>query len=157
MEKVRTQTGRLLTFLCSEKEDSLAVPFLYIVSMEQKTKDNLIYLGVAGFIVAVLIAYIFYTDTTLGRIPRIPGPILWGMFSTPGIVALILERYWKYRRQRWLWFLSCAAALINIGAILIALALRWSPPVLLWSVATVVYVMVAFRVADSIVVRENTS
>jgi phosphatidylserine synthase len=125
--------------------------------MKSTTRDNLVYIGVALAVAAGFIFHMFYTERTTGKIQTLPGPVLWGILSTPGIAALILERYWKYRRQRWLWFLSCAAALINIGAILVALALRWSPPVLLWSVATVVYVMLAFRVADSIVVRENKS
>ncbi len=52
-------------------------PFL---KMKPTTKDNLIYLGVAGIIVAALVFYIFYTDRRMGKIPEIPGPILWGIF-----------------------------------------------------------------------------
>lgn len=86
--------------------------------MKQKTKDNLIYLGVAGTIVAALSYYIFYTDKTMGRIPKIPGPILWGVLSTPGIIALILERFWEHRRRLSLWVISGVVALINVSVIL---------------------------------------
>lgn len=125
------------------------VPFF---KMKQTTKDNLIYLGVAGGIVAGLIVYIFFTDRTLGRIPEIPGPILWGILSTPAIVSLILERYWKHRRRRSLWIISGAAGLANIAAMLIAFVLGWSPPVLVWSAATFLFLMAAFFVADQILV-----
>lgn len=37
------------------------------LEMKQKTKDNLIYLGVAGITVAALTSYIFYTDKTMGK------------------------------------------------------------------------------------------
>jgi len=68
--------------------------------MKQKTKDNLIYLGVGLTIAAGFTIYMFYTERTTGRIQEIPGPILWGILSTPAIVALIFERFWEYRGRR---------------------------------------------------------
>lgn len=121
--------------------------------MKQKTRDNLIYLGVAGVIVAVLTLYIFYTDKTMGRIPEIPGPILWGILSTPGIVALILERFWQYRRRWSLWLVSTIAAMINISAMVVAYSFHWNPPVIVWSVLTVLWVILVFIVAERFVVR----
>jgi len=121
--------------------------------MKQKTKDNLIYLGVAGTIVAALSCYIFYTDKTMGRIPKIPGPILWGVLSTPGIVALILERFWEHRRRLSLWVILGVVALINVSVMFIAYSSRWNPPVLVWSAATVLCLMAAFFVAGKILVR----
>lgn len=90
-----------------------------------------------------------------GRIEPIPGPILWGLLSTPVIFALILERYWKYRRRRSLWIISGAAGLANIAAMLVAFSLGWSPPVLVWSAATVFYLMGAFFVAEKILVQNR--
>jgi hypothetical protein len=52
--------------------------------MKQKTKDNLIYLGVAGTIAAALTFYLFYTDKTMGRTPEIPGRCS-GAFSLPPV------------------------------------------------------------------------
>jgi hypothetical protein len=116
--------------------------------MENKTKDNLIYLGVAGTIAAVLAFYVFYTDRTMGRIPKFSGPLLWGILSTPGIVALILERFWKHRRRRALWAILIAATSINISAVVAAYRWQWNPPVILWSTMTVLWMMVVFVVAE---------
>ena len=123
--------------------------------MKPKTKDNLIYLGVAGVIVAALTFYIFYTDERMGRIPNIPGPILWGILSTPGIVALIMERFWQYRHRRSLWIICLVAAAINASAMFIAYSLRWNPPVIVWSVMTVLWVIFVFVVTERFVVRDS--
>src|SRR5690242_10202103 len=108
--------------------------------MKQKSRDNLIYLSVGLGIAAAFTVYGIYTLKTTGDLPDIPGPVLWGILSTPVIVALILERYWKYRHRRSLWLLSFVAALINICAMLIAYALRWNPPVIVWSAMTLLWV-----------------
>lgn len=121
--------------------------------MKQKTKDNLIYIGVAGIILAALIFYISYTDRTLGRIPEIPAPILWGIISTPGIVALIMERYWEYRHRGSLWAVSIIAAFLNVSGMVIAYSFRWNPPVLVWFAITFLYVILLFVVAEKFVVR----
>src|SRR5690349_23565544 len=118
--------------------------------MKQRTKDNAIYLGVAGVIVAALTFYIFYTDRTLGRIPEIPGPILWGMISTPGLVALILERFWHLRHQRSLWVISIVAGVMNVFAMFLAYSFQWSPPAIVWSVITLLWLLIVFFVAEKI-------
>jgi len=117
--------------------------------MAHKTKDNLIYLGVAGTIAAALAFYVFYTDSMMGRIPKIPGPILWGILSTPGIVALVLERFWKHRRRRALWVVLIAAVSINVSAMVAAYSWQWNPPVILWSTMTALWVVVVFVVGDT--------
>jgi hypothetical protein len=124
-------------------------------NMERKTKDNLIYLGVAIAISSGLAFYIFYTDKTMGRIPKIPGPLLWGIFSTPGIVALILERFWKHRRRIALWVILIAAASINVSAMVAAYSWHWNPPVTLWSTMTALWVIVIFVLAEKILSRER--
>ncbi len=124
--------------------------------MEQKTKDNLIYLGLAGAIAAVLAFYIFYTDRTMGRIPRIPGPLLWGILSTPGIVALVLERFWKHRRRRTLWLILVAVASINVSAMVAAYSWQWNPPIILWSTMTALWVVVVFIVAEKLLSKEHS-
>src|SRR5947209_2937456 len=123
--------------------------------MKQKTKDNLVYLGVVGIIVAALTFYIFYTDRTIGTIPTIPKPILWGILSTPGIVALIFEQFWHHRRRRALWVISGAAASINASVMFIAYSSQWDLPVIVWSVATVLYVVVVFMVTKRFLVRNR--
>jgi peptidoglycan/LPS O-acetylase OafA/YrhL len=124
--------------------------------MKRKTKNNLIYLGVAGVIVTALAFYIFYTDRTMGRIPDIPGPILWGILSTPGIMALVLERFWEHRRRRSLWVILIIAALLNVSAMVVAYSFEWNPPVIVWSVMTVLWVIVVFTVAEKFVVPKNS-
>jgi hypothetical protein len=96
--------------------------------MKQKTKDNLIYLALAGAGVAALVLYIFYTDRTMGRIRQIPGALLWGILSTFGVTALILERFWKDRRRLVLWVILIAVASINVSAIFVAYSRQWNPP-----------------------------
>jgi hypothetical protein len=121
-----------------------------VFKMKQTTRDNFIYLGVAGVVVALLALYVFYTDHTMGRIPKIPGPILWGMFSTPVIVALVLERFWQYRRRYTLWIVSFVSALVNVAVIVVAYLLRWQAPLIVWSTATVAYVAITFFVTEKL-------
>jgi len=118
--------------------------------MRRTIKDNLIYLAVAGVIVAGLLFSILYTDKVLGRIPAIPGPILWGILSTPTIMALVLERYWRSRHRPILWVVSFAAAFINVCAMLAAYSLRWSPRPVVWSSITALWVMVVFIIAEKL-------
>lgn len=124
-------------------------------NMKQKTRDNLIYLGVAAIIVAALAFYIFYTDRTMGRIPDIPGAILWGVFSTPVVVALILEHFWKHRRRRALWVILLVVASINIAAVFIAYFWQWSPPVVVWSTMTCLWLVAVFVVTEKLVVPKK--
>jgi hypothetical protein len=124
--------------------------------MKDKTRDNLIYLGVGGAIVAAFTLYGIYAVKSTGALPDIPGPILWGIFSTPGIVALILERFWKYRRRGLLWVISIIAALINISAMFAAYSWRWNPPVIVWSAITVLWVVVLFVVAEKFLASERS-
>jgi Na+/melibiose symporter-like transporter len=123
--------------------------------MKQKTKDNLIYLGVAGAVAVALIFYVFYTDRTLGRIPDISGPILWGFLSTPVLVALVLERFWEYCRRRSLWIITVVAASTNMSLMFMAHCFRWDPPVIVCSAMTVVWVTVALVVAGKFVARSG--
>jgi peptidoglycan/LPS O-acetylase OafA/YrhL len=104
--------------------------------MKQTTRDNLIYLGVGLAVVAGLVTYMFYGEGTTGTIRDIPGPILWGILSTPGIVGLVLEGFWKYRRRPALWIILAVIAAINISVVTIAYFRGWSPPVLVWSMLT---------------------
>lgn len=134
---------------------NVQLPCPFFETMKQKTKDNLIYLGVAGVIVAALTFYILYTDRRMGRIPNIPGPILWGILSTPGIVALIMERFWRYRHRRSLWLICIVAAAINVLAMFTAYFLQWNPPVIVWSVMTVLGVIVVFVVTEKFVIRDS--
>ena len=123
--------------------------------MKQKTKDNFIYLGVAGIIAAALAFYVFYTDRTMGRIPEIPGPLLWGILSTPGIVALILERFWEYRRRPALWVILIIAASTNVSAIYIAHSVGWNPPITVWGLVTGLCLTVVFIVAKKFLVQDG--
>jgi hypothetical protein len=123
--------------------------------MKDKTKDNLIYLGVAGTIAAAATFYVFYTDKTLGRIPEIPGPILWGIFSTPGILALILERFWAYRARRALWVILIVTASANVCVTSIAYFRKWNPPLIVWSTMTTLLLTVIFIVAQKYLASEQ--
>lgn len=124
--------------------------------MKQKTRDNLIYLGVAGAIVAAFTLYGIYTVKTTGNVPDIPGSILWGILSTPGILALILERFWKYRRRGSLWVILIVAASINVSAVIIAYSFRWNPPVIVWSTITGLWVVLVFVVAEKFLAWERS-
>src|SRR5215469_10102744 len=116
--------------------------------MKQKTKDNLIYLSAGLAIAAGFTIHMLYTERTTGRIQEIPGPILWGILSTPLIVALILERFWQYRHRRSVWLISIVAGAINVSAILVAYFLHWNPPAIIWSTVTVLGVILVFKLAD---------
>lgn len=124
--------------------------------MNQKTKDNFIYLGVGLTVAAGFIIYMFYTERTTGRIQEIPAPILWGILSTPCIIGLIFERFWKYRRSRSLWVTSIAVTLINISAMFIAYFFHWNPPAIVWSTITLVCLIAVFAVAQKIVVGNHS-
>jgi di/tricarboxylate transporter len=118
--------------------------------MEQKSKDNLIYLAVAGALVVALVLYIVYTDRMMGRIPQIPGALLWGILSTFGVSALILERFWKHRRRLLLWVILIAVASINVAAIFAAYSRQWNPPIAVWSTIAGLSVVVVFVMADKL-------
>jgi hypothetical protein len=124
--------------------------------MKQKTKDNLIYLGVGLTIAAGFTIYMFHTERTTGSIQEIPGPILWGILSTPGIVALIFERFWEYRRRRSLWVISIVAASINVLAVFVAYSFRWNPPVIVWSAMTGLWIIAVFILAQKFVTRNRS-
>jgi hypothetical protein len=104
--------------------------------VKPKTRDNLIYIGVALTIVAAFTTYTFYGEGTTGTIRDIPGPILWGIISTPGIVALVMEGFWRYRRRLALWIILAVIAAINISVVTIAYRRGWNPPALVWSMVT---------------------
>jgi|SRR5271168_2441719 len=123
--------------------------------MEQSTRDNLIYLSVALCIVAAFAAYGIYTIKTTGAMPDIPGPILWGVVSTPVIVALMMERFWPYRRQPLLWASCLVAAAVNATATFVAYSFRWSPPVIVWSVLSVLWVIFVYAVTEKVLVRHS--
>jgi hypothetical protein len=123
--------------------------------MRQKTKDNLIYVGVGLIVAAGFTIYMFYTERTTGTIQQIPGPILWGILSTPCIVALIFERFWQFRRRLLLWVISIIAGSINVLAMFVAYFFRWNPPVLVWSGMTVLWVIAVFVVAQKVVTRDR--
>jgi hypothetical protein len=101
--------------------------------MNQRTKDNLIYLGVGVTIAAAFISYGFYTEKMTGRIHKIPGPILWMILSTPAIAAIILRSFWEYRRQRSMWVTLVLAIFINISVGWIVFSFQWSPPAIIWT------------------------
>jgi hypothetical protein len=123
--------------------------------MKQKTRDNLIYLGVAGAIVAAFTLYGIYAVKTTGSVPNIPGQILWGILSTPVIVALILERFWEQRRRRSLWVIIIVSASINISAMFTAYSWQWNPPVLVWSTMTALWLVVVFTVTEKFIGRNR--
>ncbi len=124
--------------------------------MKEKTRDNVIYLGVGLAIAAGFTMYMLYTERTTGMIREIPGPILWGILSTPGIVALVLERFWEHRRRRALWGILIIVALVNISAMFTAYYRRWNPPVLVWSTMSGLGVVVVFVVAQKLLGRDRS-
>ena len=124
--------------------------------MRQTTKDNLIYVGVGLIVAAGFTIYMFYTERATGRVQEIPGPILWGILSTPVIVALIFERFWQFRRRLLLWVISIIAASINVLAMFVAYSFQWNPPAIVWSGMTVLWVIVVFIVAQKFVTRNRS-
>jgi hypothetical protein len=118
--------------------------------MKPKTRDNLIYVGVALTIVAGFTTYMFYGEGTSGTIRDIPGPILWGILSTPAIVGLVLEGFWKYRRRLTLWVILAVIAAANVSVVGIAYSRGWNPPVLVWSTLTGLSMIPIFIVTSKI-------
>lgn len=127
-----------------------------LLNMKQKTRDNLIYLGAAVAIAAGFTIYMFHTESSTGGIQEIPGPILWGILSTPAIVALIFERFWEHRHRRSLWLVSIVVASINLLAVFLAYSFRWNPPVIVWSTMTGLWIIAVFIVAGKLVARDRS-
>jgi hypothetical protein len=90
----------------------------------------------------------------MGRIPEIPGPILWGILSTPIILALIVERFWGQRRRRALWVILIAAASINVSVASTAYFRQLNVPLIVWSTMTVLGVIIVFAVAEKYLASE---
>lgn len=114
--------------------------------MKQKTKDNLIYLGVAGIVVAIVVLYLYVSDQKSGIPREISGPILWGIISTPGIIAIMLDQFWSARRSVSFWIVAIITALINVSVASAAYLLHWNLSVVVWSLITFSLVIVAFLV-----------
>jgi|SRR5271157_442829 len=123
--------------------------------MKQRTRDNLIYLSVALAIVACVATYVFYTDRSMGRIPVPPGSVLWGILSTPAVVALVLEGFWKYRRRPALWVILAVIAAVNVSVVAIAYSRGWNPPVLVWSALTGFSMIPIFVITSKILGSER--
>ena len=82
--------------------------------MKVRTRDNLIYLGVALLVAGGFVGPLLYFDATRGTILEIPRGLIWGILSTLGSVALVLEQFWKERGQRAVWIGCCAIAIGNV-------------------------------------------
>jgi hypothetical protein len=119
--------------------------------MKQKTKDNLIYVAVGLTIALGFATYILWSERITGTIPEIGGPILWGILSTPVIVALLLDQFWEFRRRPLLWVIMAVAATLNLAGIFIARAFRWNPPVITWTVISVPWVTIVIIVAGKLI------
>jgi drug/metabolite transporter (DMT)-like permease len=122
-----------------------------LLDMKQKTKDNLTYVSVGLTIALSFAGYMLWSERITGTIPTIGGPILWGILTTPGIVALLLDQFWEFRRRPLLWGILAVAATINLAGIFIARALRWNPPVIMWSVITVPWFTIVIIVAGKLI------
>jgi len=123
--------------------------------MKQKTRDNLIYLSVALAIATCVATYVFYTDRSMGRIPVPPRSVLWGILSTPAVVALVLQGFWKYRRRPALWLILVVVAAVNVSVVAIAYSRGWNPPVLVWSTLTGLSMIPIFVVTSKILGNER--
>lgn len=122
-----------------------------LLDMKQRAKDNLIYVGVGLTIVLGFATYMLWSERITGTIPKIGGPILWGILTTPGIVALLLDQFWESRRRPLLWIILAVAATLNLLGIFIANAFRWNPPVILWSIITVPWFTIVIIVAGKLI------
>lgn len=118
--------------------------------MKPRTRDSLIYLSVGLGIVAAVAIHMFYTERVTGTIQPIPMPILWGIVSTPGIVALILGQFWNQRRRPMLWAILTVVAAINVSVVAAAYCWRWNPPLIVWSLITGGLIVPVFVAADKL-------
>lgn len=122
------------------------------MKLSEKTRDNLIYLGVGVAIAGALAFYIFYTEKTTGDLPDFPGHLFWGILSTPLVAALLFEQFWEFRRRRSLWVVALVAASLNVLAIFVVHAYGWDPPAGVWAAITGALVTLAILAAGWIVV-----
>ena len=123
--------------------------------MKPGTRDSLIYLAVGLGAVMMLVAYIFGAERMFGRILEIPGPILWGIISTPIGLGLILERYWEQRRTFTVWAACVLVAAVNLSLMAAAYVYRLDFPALVWSTATVVWVTVVLLATERFLPRDG--
>ena len=123
--------------------------------MKPSTKDNLTYLTIALLIVAALVFYIFYTERTTGRIQEIAGPVLWGIISTSGIVALLFNQFWAFRRRPLLWAITAVVALLNGTSLILADSVRWNPRVVVWGAITLIWVYIGFFAGEKLFARSR--
>jgi drug/metabolite transporter (DMT)-like permease len=82
--------------------------------MKQRARENFIYLGVALLVVGVFCGPLLYLAVTRRTVPDVPMVLIWGTVSTLGILALLLDHFWKERRQPAVWVGCSVITIANI-------------------------------------------
>lgn len=118
--------------------------------MNPKLRDNIVYLSVGAFLFAALATFVFYSAETKGKIPDIPGVILWAAISTPVLLALIFERFWEFRKRWSFWILATVTLCGNFGLILIGEKSPLQPPLLVWTLLSMIWIFIIFRVGQGL-------
>lgn len=126
-----------------------------VSSMKPKLRDNLVYLSVGGLLFATLATFILYSANTKGRIPSIPPAILWAALSSPVLVALVLEHFWRFRRDWRLWALVSMTLLGNLVLVLIAQGAHLQPSLAVWTLLAMAWLSTMLFLGHKFVSRDT--
>lgn len=124
------------------------------IRLNAKTKDNLVYIGIALGIAAILLGPLIYAIIHGTDIPEFPLKRAWLTISTVVLVAYVIQD--MTRRHRTLWtILSSAVCVALVHSVITAMILHalTRVPLLLLGFGIFVEAYIALQIIDRLVVR----
>jgi hypothetical protein len=124
--------------------------------MNDKTRDNLLYLGIALGVAAIGLAPLIYAIIRGGGIPEFPLKPAWLIGSTAILIAYLIQDL-KRRRLRMRRLLSPLLCIAFVHMVITAAILRavGRVPFLLLGVGVFVEAHVALLIIEKLVIRPN--
>lgn len=124
--------------------------------MTSSVRDNVIYLSVALAMAGARAGYCFY-HAGAGDIPPLPRSLLWGFFSTLVAVGLLLESFWKKRKQLRFWIGCLAVSAVDVAFCWLVFAVAPNIPLLVLSSLWAVCVAASLELMRLVLAKETRS
>lgn len=124
--------------------------------MKAKTKDNLLYIGIALGIAAIILGPLIYAISRGTDIPAFPLEPAWLVVSTVILVAYVAQDLKRRHLRIWTILLSalCVALVHSVATAAILHALT-RVPLLLLGMGIFVEAYIALQIIDRLVIRQS--